>query len=203
MLMSLHKSMQASYNLYNKTRPSASKSSVARAKKLLEECGGAAQLQGMLHPSFSVETAKEHGYQPGGGRDVCLESFEYFLLLWRQARRCQIFRSCFEAISPNPKIPSLKQTNQKLKLPPHFLFSSSCIAPKNCSPVITQAGSAITSSGDMSYIQTLRGFRPKIEKLGNVISVNAMRTMEQAKLDAAAVAASVSWAPWEMGVSKK
>ena len=56
-----------------------------------------------------------------------------------------------------------------------------------------QAGSAITSSGDMSYIQTLRGFRPKIEKLGNVISVNAMRTMEQAKLDAAAVAASVSW----------
>lgn len=117
MLMSLHKSMQASYNLYNKTRPSASKSSVARAKKLLEECGGAAQLQGMLHPSFSVETAKEHGYQPG---------------------------------------------------------------------------SAITSSGDMSYIQTLRGFRPKIEKLGNVISVNAMRTMEQAKLDAAAVAASVS-----------
>ena len=67
MLMSLHKSMQASYNLYNKTRPSASKSSVARAKKLLEECGGAAQLQSMLHPSFSVETAKEHGYQPGGG----------------------------------------------------------------------------------------------------------------------------------------
>jgi len=117
MLMSLHKSMQASYNLYNKTRPSASKSSVARAKKLLEECGGAAQLQGMLHPSFSVETAKEHGYQPG---------------------------------------------------------------------------SAITSSGDMSYIQSLRGFRPKIEKLGNVISVNAMRTMEQAKLDAAAVAASAA-----------
>ena len=67
--MSLHKSMQASYNLYNKTRPSASKSSVARAKKLLEECGGAAQLQSMLHPSFSVESAKEHGYQPGGGKD--------------------------------------------------------------------------------------------------------------------------------------
>ena len=67
--MSLHKSMQASYNLYNKTRPSASKSSVARAKKLLEECGGAAQLQSMLHPSFSVETAKEHGYQPGGFSD--------------------------------------------------------------------------------------------------------------------------------------
>eukprot|EP00438_Fugacium_kawagutii_P005942 Skav204485 [mRNA] locus=scaffold535:94510:96200:+ [translate_table: standard] len=52
-------------------------------------------------------------------------------------------------------------------------------------------GSAITSSGDMSYIRTLRGFRPKIEKLGNVLSVNAMRTMEQAKLDAAAVSATV------------
>ncbi|CAJ1384566.1 unnamed protein product [Effrenium voratum] len=37
------------------------------------------------------------------------------------------------------------------------------------------------------YVRTLRGFRPKIEKLGNVLSVNAMRTMEQAKLDAAAV----------------
>ncbi|CAK9067081.1 unnamed protein product [Durusdinium trenchii] len=35
-------------------------------------------------------------------------------------------------------------------------------------------------------------FRPKIEKLGNVLSVGAMRTMEQAKLDAAAVAATVS-----------
>ena len=44
----------------------------------------------------------------------------------------------------------------------------------------------------MSYIRTLRGFRPKIEKLGNVLSVNAMRTMEQAKLDAAAVSATVS-----------
>lgn len=43
-----------------------------------------------------------------------------------------------------------------------------------------------------SYIRTLRGFRPKIEKLGNVLSVGAMRTMEQAKLDAAAVAATVS-----------
>ena len=53
-----------------------------------------------------------------------------------------------------------------------------------------QAGSAVTSSEDMSYIRTLRGFRPKIEKLGNVLSVSAMRTMEQAKLDAAAVAAS-------------
>lgn len=53
-------------------------------------------------------------------------------------------------------------------------------------------GSAITSSSDMSYIRTLRGFRPKIEKLGNVLSVNAMRTMEQAKLDAAAVSATVS-----------
>lgn len=118
MLMSLHKSMLASYNLYNKTRPSASKSSVARAKQLLEECGGAAQLQSMLHPSFSTEeSAKQHGHQPG---------------------------------------------------------------------------SAITSSSDMSYIRTLRGFRPKIEKLGNVLSVNAMRTMEQAKLDAAAVSATVS-----------
>ena len=66
MLMSLHKSMLASYNLYNKTRPSASKSSVARAKQLLEECGGAAQLQSMLHPSFSSEeSAKQHGHQPG------------------------------------------------------------------------------------------------------------------------------------------
>lgn len=66
MLMSLHKSMLASYNLYNKTRPSASKSSVARAKQLLEECGGAAQLQSMLHPSFSTEeSAKQHGHQPG------------------------------------------------------------------------------------------------------------------------------------------
>lgn len=118
MLRSLFKSMQASYNLYNKTRPSASKSSVARAKKLMEECGGAAQLQSMLHPAFSSEeSTKQHGHQPG---------------------------------------------------------------------------SAITSSSDMSYIRTLRGFRPKIEKLGNVLSVGAMRTMEQAKLDAAAVAATVS-----------
>ncbi|CAJ1400564.1 unnamed protein product [Effrenium voratum] len=104
LLSSLHRSMMASYNLYNKTRPSASKSSVRRAKELLEECGGPAQLQSMLHPAFRG-----------------------------------------------------KQTSQ-----PGTLENS-------------------------EYVRTLRGFRPKIEKLGNVLSVNAMRTMEQAKLDAAAV----------------
>mmetsp|Transcript_25107 Transcript_25107/g.54655 ORF Transcript_25107/g.54655 Transcript_25107/m.54655 type:complete len:973 (-) Transcript_25107:215-3133(-) len=51
-LQAFHKSMLASYRLYNKTRPSASKQSVARAKQLMEDCGGPAQLQRLVHPAF-------------------------------------------------------------------------------------------------------------------------------------------------------
>eukprot|EP00931_Biecheleriopsis_adriatica_P004094 TRINITY_DN105812_c0_g1_i1.p1 TRINITY_DN105812_c0_g1~~TRINITY_DN105812_c0_g1_i1.p1 ORF type:complete len:964 (-),score=242.14 TRINITY_DN105812_c0_g1_i1:48-2660(-) len=116
-IKSLQKSMMASYHLYNKTRPSASKASVARAKELLESCGGPAQLQGLMHPAFRDENSvKQHGSLPG-------------------------------SFSP--------------------------------------AGS------DMSFIKVLRGYRPKVEaKIGNVLSVGAMRTMEQAKLDASAVVAA-------------
>lgn len=52
-LHSSHKSMVASYHLYNKTRPAASKQSCQRSRDLLEECGGPARLQGIVHPAFS------------------------------------------------------------------------------------------------------------------------------------------------------
>jgi len=113
LIKSLQKSMLASYGLYNKTRPSASKSSVARSRELLEECGGPAQLQGLIHPTFQdADAAAQHGSQVG----------------------------------------------------------------------------CISAGSDMSYIRVLRGYRPKVEKIGNVLTVGAMRTMEQAKWDASAVA---------------
>eukprot|EP00930_Biecheleria_cincta_P072270 TRINITY_DN59697_c0_g1_i1.p1 TRINITY_DN59697_c0_g1~~TRINITY_DN59697_c0_g1_i1.p1 ORF type:complete len:932 (-),score=189.82 TRINITY_DN59697_c0_g1_i1:63-2858(-) len=115
LIQSLQKSMLASYHLYNKTRPSASKSSVARAKQLLDSVGGPAMLQGALHPAFQDQaSAAQHGHQPG----------------------------------------------------------------------------AVATGPDMSLVRELRSFRPKIEKIGNVLSTEAMRKMEQAKLDAAAVASS-------------
>lgn len=109
LLKSLYKSMMASYNLYYKTRPSASKSSVARAKQMVEEVGGPAQLQGIIHPAFREEEG--------------------------------------ERLLP---------------------------------------GSVARS--EKSFIQELRTFRPRAEKVGNVISTGALKTMEQAKLDASAVA---------------
>eukprot|EP00933_Yihiella_yeosuensis_P069475 TRINITY_DN7603_c2_g1_i1.p1 TRINITY_DN7603_c2_g1~~TRINITY_DN7603_c2_g1_i1.p1 ORF type:complete len:953 (-),score=255.17 TRINITY_DN7603_c2_g1_i1:132-2990(-) len=113
LLHSSMKSMMASYHLYNKTRPSASKSSVSRSKELLEECGGPARLQGLRHPAYRDEgTVKAHGSQVGA------------------------------------------------------------------------------AGADLSFIQELRGFRPKFEKVGNVLSESSMRRMEQAKLDAVAVAAT-------------
>merc|ERR1719321_2338631 len=44
--------MKAAYGLYYKTRPAASKTSVARAKQLVDECGGAVNLAARLHPYF-------------------------------------------------------------------------------------------------------------------------------------------------------
>ncbi|CAE8736813.1 unnamed protein product, partial [Polarella glacialis] len=113
LIKSLYKSMMASYHLYNKTRPSASKSSVTRSKQMLEDCGGPARLQGLIHPAFhDADSATTHGRAIGA---------------------------------------------------------------------VGEAGA------DLSYIQELRGYRPKVEKIGNVLSTIAMRTMEQAKLDAFAV----------------
>lgn len=109
-IQGLYKSMNASYGLYNKTRPSASKQSVARARTLLDECGGPAQLQQLIHPAF---------VQAVQGSSV--------------------------------------KDNRKV------------------------AASAKETS---NLIQVLRSFRPKAEKVGNVISTNAMRTMEAAKIDA-------------------
>jgi len=114
-LHSLHKSMLASYNLYNKTRPTASKQSVARSKQLLEDCGGAARLQALIHPAFqdsSGSRKRRAGAGPGASQDGA------------------------------------------------------------------------------DLIRELRGFRPRAEKVGNVISSVSMKTMEQAKLDASAVAAT-------------
>lgn len=116
---SLHKSMMHSYRLYNKTRPSASKQSVQRAKALLDECGGPAQLQLLIHPAFR-------------GDETAL------------------------------------QRNADNEAPPV---------------------AAARESNDMStahLIKELRNFRPKAEKVGNVLSDNSMRVMEQAKLDATA-----------------
>lgn len=114
-LFCLQKSMYASYHLYNKTRPSASKSSVARSKQLLDSVGGPAQLQGALHPVFQDEaSAAQHGSQPGA------------------------------------------------------------------------AGTGA------SLVRELRSFRPKAEKIGNVLATETMRKMEQAKLDALAVASTSS-----------
>lgn len=109
-IKSLYKSMMSSYHLYNKTRPSASKSSVLRAKELLEACGGVAQLQGLVHPAFKDSE--------NGGRGV---------------------------------------------------------------------GAACSDVTGLAYIQELRGYRPKAEKVGSVISFDAARTMELAKGDIAAI----------------
>eukprot|EP00927_Polykrikos_kofoidii_P073015 TRINITY_DN6908_c0_g1_i1.p1 TRINITY_DN6908_c0_g1~~TRINITY_DN6908_c0_g1_i1.p1 ORF type:complete len:950 (-),score=222.35 TRINITY_DN6908_c0_g1_i1:471-3320(-) len=116
-LMSLHKSMKASYGVYNKTRPSASKQSVLRSRELLDECGGAARLQALIHPSF-----REPGAAPQG-RGI---------------------------------------------------------------------GAAGCDDNSLAFIQELRSFRPKPEKVGTVISNTAARVMEQAKADASFVAATKS-----------
>lgn len=56
--------MMASYHLYNRMRPSASKQSVKRSKELLDECGGAVRLQGLIHPGFKdVSTVLPSGDQ--------------------------------------------------------------------------------------------------------------------------------------------
>ncbi|CAE7455523.1 Ddx54 [Symbiodinium necroappetens] len=121
LLRSLQKSMQASYKLYYKTRPSASRASVARAKRLLTDCGGPAHLQGLVHPAFANGLAA----------------------------------------------PTANQAK------------ASTVQTKADMPAI---------SSDLAYLRNLRGYRPKAEKLGNVLSFSAMRTMEQEKLDAAAIA---------------
>jgi ATP-dependent RNA helicase DDX54/DBP10 len=97
---SLHKSMMASYGVYNKMRPSASKSSVKRSKEIMEACGGPARLQGLLHPGFN---------------DVAVVQ---------------------------------------------------------------------SSTSQLDFVSHLRGFRPKANKRGNVISDEMTKTMEQAKMDA-------------------
>eukprot|EP00746_Dinoflagellata_sp_MGD_P167272 gnl/MRDRNA2_/MRDRNA2_97765_c0_seq1.p1 gnl/MRDRNA2_/MRDRNA2_97765_c0~~gnl/MRDRNA2_/MRDRNA2_97765_c0_seq1.p1 ORF type:complete len:897 (-),score=223.15 gnl/MRDRNA2_/MRDRNA2_97765_c0_seq1:46-2568(-) len=97
---SLHKSMGASYGVYNKMRPSASKSSVKRSKEILEACGGPARLQGLLHPGFN---------------DVAVVK---------------------------------------------------------------------SSTSQLDFVSELRGFRPKANKRGNVISDETSKTMQQAKMDA-------------------
>jgi len=113
-LKSFHKSMMASYHLYNKTRPSASKQSVARAKQLLEDCGGPARMQGLIHPAFQ---------SLAGGK-----------------------------------------------------------ASAAASGAVQQPIGA--TGADFNFIQELRSFRPKSEKVGNVLSTSAMRSMELAKADA-------------------
>ncbi|CAK0809835.1 unnamed protein product, partial [Prorocentrum cordatum] len=114
---SLYKSMMASYRLYNKTRPSASKQSVQRAKQLLDACGGPAQLQLLIHPAFrGSETA-------------------------------------------------LQRT-----------------AHHDAPPVAAARDSGESTTADL--IKELRSFRPREEKVGNVLSSSSMRVMGQAKLDA-------------------
>merc|ERR1712048_1545158 len=113
----LHKSMMASYGLYNKSRPSASKQSVQRARELLEECGGPARLQGLIHPSFRQEGS-------GSGQQV------------------------------------------------------------------RGIGAVGNDDASLAYIQELRSYRPKVEKVGNVISTAATRIMEQSKRDVKIVAAT-------------
>jgi ATP-dependent RNA helicase DDX54/DBP10 len=104
-LVSLFKSMNASYHLYNRTRPGASKSSLARAKELLEECGGAARLQGLMHPEWCDAD--------GQNTDLAVE----------------------KAVK------------------------------------------------EQELIKELRGFRPRVEKKGNVISTASMKTMTLSKRD--------------------
>jgi len=109
-LQAFHKSMVASYGLYNKTRPAASKQSVSRAKQLLEDCGGPARLQMLVHPAFQDGTGSQ--YSKTG--------------------------------------------------------------------LVTIASAA----KEAAFIQELRGYRPKAEKVGNVLSTTSTRFMELAKLDA-------------------
>lgn len=50
------------------------------------------------------------------------------------------------------------------------------------------ASDRLATTSARSFIQELRGYRPKAEKVGNVLSTTAMNIMKQAKLDSAAVA---------------
>merc|ERR1711977_688608 len=109
-----------SYHLYNKTRPAASRESVQRAKALLGECGGPAQLQGLIHPAFRDDERTSLGDQSQ----------------------------------------------------------------------VRGIGSVSSDSKSLAFIQELRGYRPKAEKVGNVISVTATRVMEQAKSDVSVTAAA-------------
>ncbi|KAK2197448.1 bifunctional Helicase [Babesia duncani] len=83
-LKSLKRSMEASYNLYYKVRPAASKSSIQRANDLLESMGGITAISQSIHPNYKQDAitvecnhtqvdkdAKEeilqylHGFRPG------------------------------------------------------------------------------------------------------------------------------------------
>mmetsp|Transcript_43271 Transcript_43271/g.139034 ORF Transcript_43271/g.139034 Transcript_43271/m.139034 type:complete len:961 (+) Transcript_43271:132-3014(+) len=119
-LQAFHKSMLASYHLYNKTRPAASRQSVARAKQLIEDCGGPAQLQRLIHPAFQSLASSSVGTD------------------------------------------SLKK-----------------------------GGEVATAAQEADLISSLRGFRPKPEKIGNALSLDAMRMMSLAKLDAKAVSTAL------------
>lgn len=128
-IRSLHKSMMASYHLYHKTRPAASKQSVTRAKQMLEDCGGPTRLQGLLHPAFRDDLSKVGGEAAVAAAKV-------------------VGKEGQERIMPG------------------------------------------TSGADLAFIQELRGFRPKVSKLGNVISTESTRRMELNKLDANAMRAA-------------
>ncbi|KAK1443090.1 ATP-dependent RNA helicase rhle-related protein [Babesia gibsoni] len=51
-VLSLKKSMDASYNLYYKTRPNPSKSAVDRSQELIESMGGISAISNTVHPSY-------------------------------------------------------------------------------------------------------------------------------------------------------
>merc|ERR1712196_699679 len=58
-LGTLSRSRIAAYKLYYKTRPSASKQSVRRARDLLAEVGGPQCMQSLTHPSYAHRCSSE------------------------------------------------------------------------------------------------------------------------------------------------
>jgi len=56
-LQGMFKTMMRSYQVYNKTRPAASKQSARRGKELIDEAGGIAKLWSSIHPSISRKMA--------------------------------------------------------------------------------------------------------------------------------------------------
>lgn len=80
-LISLKKSMDASYNLYYKTRPNPSKSAISRSQDLIESLGGINAIAQAIHPCYlndgNVESTEKHDSNSASSCDKMHEGFAH------------------------------------------------------------------------------------------------------------------------------